>query len=291
MKLFVPSNYDASKTYPLYMMLHGCLQSADDIAKSTRLNKLAEEKGFLVLYPEQTRGFMTGNPSKCWNWFRPQDQTRGGEAKQLTDMIQSVKSEYSIAGDKVYVVGFSAGGSMANILVNCYPEVFAGAAVHSGTSYLSATSMVSAFQAMRSGSQTNLDKAAQEGFVCSGSQVQKPVSTLIIHGDQDTVVTPKYLLQNLEQVVVFNDHLDDGDANGSFKVEDVKVEESESEGGYSYQYSTWTSGKNTRMGLVKVNSLGHAWSGGAPQQYSDPKGPDATGMIWRFFNGKDLIKK
>jgi poly(hydroxyalkanoate) depolymerase family esterase len=36
---------------------------------------------------------------------------------------------------------------------------------------------------------------------------------------------------------------------------------------------------------VLVPGLGHAWSGGAPDlPASDPRGPDATGMIWSFFS-------
>jgi len=35
--------------------------------------------------------------------------------------------------------------------------------------------------------------------------------------------------------------------------------------------------------LCEVNRLGHAWSGGAAgRSYSDPKGPDASRMIWAF---------
>ena len=35
--------------------------------------------------------------------------------------------------------------------------------------------------------------------------------------------------------------------------------------------------------LCEVDRLGHAWSGGAAgQAFSDPKGPDASRMIWSF---------
>jgi poly(3-hydroxybutyrate) depolymerase len=35
--------------------------------------------------------------------------------------------------------------------------------------------------------------------------------------------------------------------------------------------------------LTEITGLGHAWSGGAASQaYSDPKGPDASRMVWAF---------
>ncbi|MFI5346339.1 MAG: alpha/beta hydrolase family esterase [Elusimicrobiota bacterium] len=40
---------------------------------------------------------------------------------------------------------------------------------------------------------------------------------------------------------------------------------------------------------VLVPGLGHAWSGGAPDlPASDPKGPDATALMWSFFSGAHI---
>jgi hypothetical protein len=37
--------------------------------------------------------------------------------------------------------------------------------------------------------------------------------------------------------------------------------------------------------FCEVRGLNHAWSGGAAgHHYSDPRGPDASGMIWAFAN-------
>jgi len=39
----------------------------------------------------------------------------------------------------------------------------------------------------------------------------------------------------------------------------------------------------TAVTLVHVDQLGHAWSGGAPNQpYSDAQGPDASRLVWSF---------
>src|SRR6266496_1848869 len=71
--VYTPTTYHVGTAVPLFVMLHGCTQSAADFAAGTRMNQLAEQYGFIVVYPQQTR---TSNRTLCWNWFKSSHQFR-----------------------------------------------------------------------------------------------------------------------------------------------------------------------------------------------------------------------
>ncbi len=53
-KIYRPAAaHSAPTALPLLVMLHGCGQTPDDFARGTGMNALAEEFGFLVIYPGQ----------------------------------------------------------------------------------------------------------------------------------------------------------------------------------------------------------------------------------------------
>src|SRR2546428_449627 len=134
--VYTPTKYQVGSAVPLVVMLHGCTQTARDFAAGTQMNQLAEEYGFVVVYPQQTR---TYNQNLCWNWFAPANQYRGsGEPAILAGIVQTMKQEqtsWSIDPRRVYVAGHSAGAAMAVILGATYPDLFAAIGVHSGLQY------------------------------------------------------------------------------------------------------------------------------------------------------------
>src|SRR5437764_666773 len=174
-KLYVPPGA-RDRPLPLVVMLHGCTQDPDDFAAGTRMNEAALERGFFVLYPAQAQN---ANASRCWNWFKHNHQRRGrGEPALLADMTQAVIQRHGIDARRVYVAGLSAGGAMAAILGDAYPDVYAAVGVHSGLPTGSATNVKTAFDAMKHG-------AASGGTRGAGAP---PV--IVFHGDRDTTVHP-----------------------------------------------------------------------------------------------------
>lgn len=156
-KLWAPSGYRKDKPVPLVLMLHGCMQKAEDLASISGMNDLADRNNFLVVYPEQT---VAANSLRCWNWFDSKHQSRdAGEPSLIAAVVSDVRSSYSIDSKRVYAVGVSAGGAMAVVMVAAYPETFAGLGVIAGIEYKAATTVQAGLAAMKQGDLIQINKA------------------------------------------------------------------------------------------------------------------------------------
>ena len=128
-RLFRPHGIDRRQRVPLIVMLHGCDQTAQEFADSTRMNRLAAREGFCVLYPEQDR---RAHPHGCWNWFNTRSRVAYAEAATLLAAIDQVGLFYPVDLARVVVAGLSAGACMAALLASRHPTRFAGVVMHSG---------------------------------------------------------------------------------------------------------------------------------------------------------------
>ncbi|ACO47602.2 PHB depolymerase family esterase [Deinococcus deserti] len=276
-QLYVPATNN-NRPRPLVVMLHGCTQSPQSFAAGTRMNTLADQEGFLVVYPEQSA---SANASRCWNWFEPAHQARNtGEPAVIKAMVDKVRSQVAVDSKQVYVAGLSAGGAMSVIMGATYPDVFAAIGVSAGLEYQAATDLTGALAAMRLGGP---DPDAQGKMAYSASEgIRRRVAAIVFHGSNDLTVAPVNGTQVAAQWVQTNDLADDGIENDSVS-EDQKVTSAGSvPGGRSYTVETYA------QGLVEhwnIAGMSHAWSGGSREgSYTDPTGPDASAVMWRFFN-------
>jgi poly(hydroxyalkanoate) depolymerase family esterase len=169
----------------LVVVLHGCTQTAAGYDHGSGWSQLADEHGFILLYPEQQRG---NNPNTCFNWFAPEDTARGsGEVLSIRQMIAAVVDAHGIDPARIFVTGLSAGGAMTSAMLATYPEVFAGGAIIAGLPYGSAHGVVQAMEKMRG--HGAVDGAALGEVVRRASDHRGPWPTVSIwHGGADATV-------------------------------------------------------------------------------------------------------
>jgi len=254
-KFFVPAQA-GERPLPLVVMLHGCTQDPDDFAAGTGMNELAESRGFYVLYPAQSR---QANPQGCWNWFKHTHQQRDrGEPALLAGMTRQLMAQHRIDPDRVYVAGLSAGGAMAAILGETYPDLYAAVGVHSGLASGSALDLPSALSAMK-------------GAARSPAGMPSGVPTIVFHGDADGTVH----VRNGEHVI----------AASIGATASVEVSAVEDPGVRNATRAVYRAADGRIIAeRWTVHGASHAWSGGKAQgSYTDRQGPDASAQMLRFF--------
>ena len=285
-RLWVPRTHDRRKPSPLVMMLHGCGQNAKDLAKICGMNAIAERDNFLVVYPEQTT---EANPLRCWNWFDPKHQAReAGEPSILAAIIEQAVSSHNIDPDRVYVAGISAGAAMAVVMGATYPDLFMAVGVVAGLEFAAATSAVAGLGAMtRGGPEPNHQGllAFQAMSVGLREKPKRRMPVIVFQGDADRYLNPVNADQVLTQWARTNDYLD-GDGDGRILLKQIgELTNGSVPGGYSFQKSTYED-RAGRVLMEKwlIEGLGHAWSGSpSAGRFADPKGPNASEEMWRFF--------
>ncbi len=242
-------------------MLHGCAQDAEHFAATTRMPAEAEAYGCWVLYPEQST---SANRHRCWNWFDPAHQQRGaGEPAILAGLVNKLVRVHGLDARRIFVAGLSAGAALAVVLGRTYPELFRGVGACAGMPYASARTATTAVLAMR-----GRHRPAQEADAAA-----KPVRTVVIHGDSDRTVVPR-----------------NADALVAQALQPFGATEVESEAGASNGRAFSRILHRMADGCVvveqwKIAGTGHAWPGGAAGAFSDPRGPDASAILLRFFLG------
>ncbi len=194
MKLFVPKALPAKPA--LVVFLHGCRQTPDSLDGATGLSKLAAQRGFVLLYPEQREA---NNGQRCFNWFRPSMVARDrGELMSIRQMISYACTHHHVDRARVYVAGLSAGGAMTSALIATYPDLFSGAAIFSGMPFGAARDTISALRAMKTGqSRSPLEWGDLIRAVSPERKAWPPVS--IWQGTGDRTVHPDNALASAAQ--------------------------------------------------------------------------------------------
>jgi poly(hydroxyalkanoate) depolymerase family esterase len=260
---------------PMFVMLHGCDQDATGFAAGTRMNELADECHGIVLYPEQCRMV---NPLGCWNWYDTGHQSAAhGEPSLIAGMTLQVIAERGIDLTRVYVAGLSAGGAMALILGQEYPDLYAAVGVHSGVPSGVATDWLSALRIMSEGPVQGKVKRTN-----ARRRKSRVVPTIVFHGDADTTVHPS----NGQAIHNLSRPRKRRAANAMLLTTDLstKTRTRARPGAREVTRTNYSKDGVPDAELWVVHGGGHAWAGGSPEEtYTDSGGPDASREMVRFF--------
>ena len=168
--LFVPSTYDPKKPAPLVVTLHGLNITPLQQILFDGTTDFAERYGFIVLAP---MGF---NVSSWWGSRAgtPVDTAAvkpGGDVRYSTTelaeidtmtLLKSIREQYAVDSDRIYLMGHSMGGAGTYYLGGKYNDIWAGLAPISGAG----------------------------GIADGAAERYKSLPTLIMHGAKDSIVPP-----------------------------------------------------------------------------------------------------
>jgi dipeptidyl aminopeptidase/acylaminoacyl peptidase len=150
--LFVPSNYDAAKKWPLIVGLHGAGRPYDWLMGYEGMIDFAERDGFILVTPLGYRslgGFgaprrttrrpppTTLPPGRTADQARAlaeEEQTLPANIRELSEkdvmnVFEIVRKELNIDPDRIYLWGHSMGGGGTYHLAAKYPGIWAALAV------------------------------------------------------------------------------------------------------------------------------------------------------------------
>lgn len=260
---------------PLVVMLHGCDQTATQFAAGTRMNHLAEKKGFAVLYPQQS---LRSHSLRCWPWFDKSNQHGGGDVQLIAGAIDKVAQQYAIDTTRIYVAGLSAGAAMAHIVALTHSHRIAAVGLHSGPVFGAGHTRMGAYAVMQGGSIKASGTAIEEAAKKLGGLPRMPA--ILVHGVADHVVRPINQMQLVQQFKILNRLGPEHAAPLVFK----PAKGGKKNPSNPYRLQDYVVARKLLLRVCEVLHLEHAWSGGDCEwKYNACHGPDASKMMWDFF--------
>ncbi len=272
--LYIPSTYTPAEPMPVTVVLHGRFGSGEGTAEWIDMNRVAEENGFIALYPDGLLNYGTDIwYDTGWNYMRgvpdiPMDEPN--DAGFLADLLDDLALDLSIDESRVYVVGISNGGFMVHHLACADPTRYAAFADVIGSAYYRMEDMC---------------------------QQDVPVNMLLMHGTDDDNVLWKGITTESDGEVIYLTYPISGvfefwGRHNGCDVENINVEDLPQQGGSpnsSVRILSFDCPDDVDTLLYGIIGGGHSWPGTAEDEADAVENRinmdiNASDVIWEFFS-------
>jgi polyhydroxybutyrate depolymerase len=245
-RLHIPPGYRPGEPVPLVINLHGFSTGAADQETLSGMSNKADEAGFVVVHPEAQ-----GDPP---GWSLAEDPQEVADVAFIRDLVEDLQQDLSIDPKRIFAVGMSNGGGMANRLACDLSDVVAAVASVAGVYPFS--------------------ERCEPG---------RPIPVLAFHGTADQIAPYDGARGAIPPVRQWASAW--ANRNGCDVEPTITLRQGEVVG------ETWN---NCEQGAVvilyTIAGRGHSWPGGDPFAGSDEatQDIDATDTIWTFFEAHTL---
>jgi polyhydroxybutyrate depolymerase len=254
--LHVPASYDSTKPTPLVISMHGGAASPALQMDLSGWSRLAEKERFIVVYPAATKY------AGVRGWQVSQSAGLMRDVRFISDLIESLSTEYNIDPSRIYANGLSNGGGMAFVLSCTLSDRIA------------AVGMV----------------AACHTLPWSWCTDQRPVPMIAFHGTADPItpyhggkvwVTPR----KLPDIAIWAASWARRNRCQANPIDSVMAAD--------VTRSEYTScAEDAAVVLYTIRGGGHSWPGSEPlpEWFAGPTSDsiDATSLMWAFFREHQL---
>ena len=235
---------------PIVLVLHGYTSSAALIRTYSNWGDLAEEEGFVAVFPQGTQDNFGVN-----HWNANTNSSDTDDHSFLVALVQSLQAEYNLSPECTYSCGMSNGGFMSYSLACEHPDVFSAI-----------------------GSVTGVMSAADEG--CIPSEV---VPVVHLHGTMDSIVPYEGSDINPLGGMDVPDVIEHWTGlMGTTTIEETPLPNQELIDLTSVDFIRYAGAPGGQeFHHYRVNGGGHAWFGAWGSQ-----DVESTDVIWDFFSAQ-----
>jgi len=283
--VYTPAGWRPTVAMPVMVVVHGCQTSADQQMRASLFNPLADQRGFIVVYPDTNRieNEQPGPMARCWQFPLPSNWRRdSGDLAAIAGITRSVTTAWGADRDRVYVAGMSAGGFTTSNLSAAYPDLYAASVVASAGAYADGTCLAQNLLVMPVSLSSSLARSQM------GARA-RVVPRMVIGGDADLGIPRTCADKALQQSLRTNNLVLSRSQYGPIELLPHLTETRQVPGGRAYTVADYQDANGCVVGRrIVVRGMGHYWSGGSSDprlaSFTDPTGPNGAVAAWDFLS-------